>query len=205
MAPYSIVNKGPSLLIWNNRNDIFLANNSTSVVNIFVSARYLALSMSDIHETSPVQLISMRARHLLNNRYARPRTRSLLLKKIAVQTFSFPHDNSSSLYPIFMKLHLCIDSNEGKSHIEYGLCPSNIKVTVGQRASLKFDKLFIDNKIYKYDEVSQKAKCVGETSYRPPRAQTQTFSQMPTQEPPTASDNDTDTEPGGGASSDILL
>ncbi|MES9884074.1 MAG: cell division protein ZapB [Sedimenticola sp.] len=75
----------------------------------------------------------------------------------------------------------------------------------GQRASLKFDKLFIDNKIYKYDEVSQKAKCVGETSYRPPRAQTQTFSQMPTQEPPTASDNDTDTEPGGGASSDILL
>ncbi len=51
-------------------------------------------------------------------------------------TFSFPHDNSSSLYPIFIKLHMCIDINEGKTPIEYELYPSKVKVTVARNRLL---------------------------------------------------------------------
>ncbi|MES9880608.1 MAG: hypothetical protein ABW185_06975 [Sedimenticola sp.] len=79
----------------------------------------------------------------------------------------------------------------------------------GYRASIKFDKLIIDDKIYKYDEQSQKPKLIGRTSSRnqnpPPPPPAQVSSQMSTQQPRISGNSDTDTELGGEASSDILL
>lgn len=85
----------------------------------------------------------------------------------------------------------------------------------GHRASMKFDKLVIENKIYKYDEQSQKPKCIGYTSFRNPdppiNRPEQTSSQMSTQQPRVSinidSDSDSDVGGGaeGGASSDPLL
>lgn len=80
---------------------------------------------------------------------------------------------------------------------------------------MKFDKLVIENKIYKYDEQSQKPKCIGNTSFRNPdppvNRPEQTSSQMSTQQPRVSinidSDSDSDVGGGaeGGASSDPLL
>lgn len=71
----------------------------------------------------------------------------------------------------------------------------------GQTASMKFDKLIIDNQIFKYDYQTQKPTCIGYTSYRNNSAARTTASQRSTQQPRATSDidPDSDIELEGGA------
>lgn len=54
----------------------------------------------------------------------------------------------------------------------------------GQYASIRFDKLIVEDKIYKYDPTTQKPKYIGETSRRNPNRNRSdpSSSQMPTQQ-----------------------
>ncbi len=58
------------------------------------------------------------------------RSRSLLLLIEFLTTGSFPHDNFSSVYWIFIKLDHMIALWKGKNPIYFGVIRSKVKVTV---------------------------------------------------------------------------